>query len=149
MIEFHDDGVIPTTRDVLWRLLQAHQEDGTIGSIHPLVIQQTTVERSSTGSIVDRIIDVRGRRMRSRWKLSYRPPEFSRWEILDSEGPWSTGSYLENTYAEATGGTRIVTHGSLHVKVLPFFLPQGLVIRRVFRDIDAEDLAFLPKLPPP
>jgi|SRR5271170_4130829 len=146
MVTIHDDGVFPAPLSVVWKLLGAHQDDSTIPTIHPLVVQQHTVHRGSPDSVVDRIVNARGRQLRSRWKLTYRPPDLSRWEILESEGPWKVGSFLENHYSGAPGGTRIVTRGELHITVLPFFLPQGWFSRRILRDIDAEDAAFLPRL---
>lgn len=140
---------MPAPRALVWKLLEAHRDDSKIHSIHPLVLEQTTVRRETDGPLVDRVIDVRGKRLRSRWKLSYQPPDHSRWEVLESEGPWGVGSYLENNYSKHPGGTRIVTRGELRITVLPFFLPQGFVIRRVFRDIDAQDLAYLPQLGSP
>jgi hypothetical protein len=148
MVRYADDDVFPAPRAAVWKLLAAHQKDELIHAIHPLVLHQTTVQPGSPESIVERVIDVRGKPMRSRWKLTNRPPEYARWEILESEGPWSPGSYVENQYGEVPGGTRIVTRADLHVKVLPFFFLQGMVIRKVLGDIDVEDRVFLDQMIP-
>jgi hypothetical protein len=146
MVAFREDGVFPVPRGLLWKLLEAHQDDAKIPTIHPLVLAQTTIERGVPESLVDRTIDVRGRPLRSRWKLTYRPPDLSRWEVVESEGPWAVGSFLENAYSEDPAGTRIVTRGDLRILGLSFFLPQGFVARRILRDIDDQDLAYLSRI---
>lgn len=143
MVVYEDQDVFPASREAIWKLLAAHRDDGTIGRIHALMRGQTTVSSSDAESVVDRVIDVRGKAMRSRWKLSYRPPEYSRWEIVESEGPWAKGSYIENWYSEAPGGTMMRSKGELRVSVLPFFMSQMKTIRKVFGDIQDEDIAFL------
>jgi hypothetical protein len=143
MVEYQDTGIFPQPLDRLWTLLRAHREDGTIASIHPLIRSQKTVSRTDTESVVDRVIHVRGKGMGSRWRLTYRPPEFARWEILESEGPWTSGSYIESAYTPDPEGTRIRSRGELKIKVLPFFLPQGRIIRKVLGTIEDEDLTFL------
>ncbi|HZY92706.1 MAG TPA: SRPBCC family protein [Thermoplasmata archaeon] len=143
MVEYRDDSVFPAPRDRVWQLLAAHQDDATIGRIHPLIRTQRTVSRTETGSVVERTIDARGKLYRSTWKLTYRAPEFSRWEVVTSEGPWAVGSYVENSYTDAPGGTRIQTHGDLRITVLPFFLPQRRFVRNVLESVDTEDRAFL------
>ena len=81
--------------------------------------------------------------MRSRWKITYRPPQMARWEILESEGPWAPGSYIESAYSAAPGGTLIHSHGDLRIKVLPFFMPQKSTIRKVLDTIYDEDIAYV------
>jgi hypothetical protein len=146
MVRYQDDGILPAPRAAVWRLLEAHLDDATISAIHPLVLQQTTVERGTEDTIVDRIIDARGRKLRSRWKLTFHRPDSYRWEILHGEGPWRTGTFAENTYSETPEGTRIVTHGELHISVLPFFIPQSFMVRRILNEIDREDVAHLSRI---
>jgi hypothetical protein len=81
--------------------------------------------------------------MGSQWKLTYRPPDFARFDIVTSEGPWAPGSFVENHYAEAPGGTRIRSHMNLKIPILPFFIPQKSAVRRVMATIDKEDRVFL------
>jgi hypothetical protein len=142
MVAYEDETVFPAPRDRVWKLLDAHLDDKTIGSIHHLIKAQSTVSRSGPDSVVDRTIDARGRLLRSRWKITYRPPDLARWEILDSEGPWAKGTYIENTYSDVPGGTMIHGRGDMQISVLPFFLSQKRTINKVFADIHAEDLAF-------
>jgi len=142
MVTYEDETTFPASRERVWKLLDAHLDDKTIGMIHHLIKSQTTVSRSGGETVVDRTIDVRGKILRSRWKVLYRPPDLARWEILDSEGPWARGSYIENTYSDGQAGTNIRGRGDMTISVLPFFLSQKRTIQKVFTDIHAEDVAF-------
>jgi hypothetical protein len=141
MVLYEDVGDFPAASEALWTLLQAHLDDERIHSIHPLVLTQQTLSRSGSETIVERTIDARGKSMRSKWKITYLPPEVARWEIVESEGPWKAGTYLENRYSPVPGGTRVRSRGELKISVLPFFLPQKPVIHRVLDQLDAEDIA--------
>ncbi len=143
MKEYHDDGIIGAPRSEVWALITSHLDDAVIHSIHPEVLEQKTESRSPPEYVVHRIIDVRGRRMPSRWKLTLRPPDFYRWEVIDGEGPWQVGTFVESNFSDVPGGTRIVTRGELFISVLPFFLPQGVMIRRILGQIEAQDEARL------
>jgi hypothetical protein len=143
MVSYAEVGLFPVTPDALWELLRAHLDDTRIHGIHPLVLTQQTVARSGPETIVDRTIDVRGKPMRSRWKITYMAPDSARWDVVESEGPWAAGSYIENRYSAVPGGTRIQTRGELKISVLPFFLPQKPLVRRVLDQLDREDLAAL------
>jgi hypothetical protein len=143
MAEYDEEGLFPFSRDRVWKLLTAHLDDATITRIHPLIRSQNTVRRTSDEVVVQRSIDVRGKLLGSQWKLTYRPPESARFEILASDGPWTPGSFVENHYSDVPGGTLIRSHLNLTVKGLPFFLPQKSVVRRVMTTIDNEDRAFL------
>jgi hypothetical protein len=143
MVVYEEDGVFPATPDLLWKLLERHLDDVAIHQIHPLVLTQHTWSHAGPETIVERAIDVRGKSMRSKWKITYTRPTMARWDILESEGPWAPGSFVENRYSPAPGGTRIQTRGELKINVLPFFLPQKGLIRRLFDDLDKEDRAAL------
>ncbi len=149
MIEYKEDSVIPIPRTALWKLLESHREDGTIHRIHPLVLSQKTESRSKGETIVQRTIDARGRQLVSRWRLIEQPPDLFRWEILDGPGPWAPGSFVENRYTEAPGGTLVSSRGELKITVLPFFLPQKGTIRRVLGRTEVEDLGFVRASPSP
>jgi hypothetical protein len=148
MVRFQDEGILPAPRAAVGKLLEAHLDDASIGKIHPLIVEQSTEQRGADATIVRRVIDARGRRLRSRWKLTCHRPDSYRWEVLDGEGPWRAGSFVENRYADDPAGTRMTTTGELHISVLPFFLPQGRVIRRVLNDIHVEDVAYLARIAP-
>lgn len=141
MVAYRDDTVFPAPSDVLWKLLDAHMDDARIHQIHPLVLSQQTLSRSGPETILQRTIDARGKSLRSKWKVTYNRPTTARWEVLESEGPWTPGSYVENRYSLAPGGTLIQSQGELKISVLPFFLPQKMVIRSVFEKLHDEDVA--------
>jgi len=143
MVAYEDDDRISAPRHIIWKLLDEHLDDKKILTIHPLIQSQTTVRRTGSEILVDRVIDVRRKLLKSRWKITYEPPERGRWEILESEGPWAPGSYLEVRYEEVPGGTRLHARGDLSISVLPFFLSQKRTVPRVLNDVNIEDLSFL------
>jgi hypothetical protein len=146
MVDYEDTTVFPAPREKVWKLLDAHLDDRAISSIHHLIKAQTTASRSGAETLVDRTIDARGKMLRSRWKITYQPPDLARWEIVDGEGPWKTGSFIENRYAEDPGGTRITGRGDLTISVLPFFMSQKRTIQSVYSDIHDEDVAYARQL---
>ncbi|MCI4365842.1 MAG: SRPBCC family protein [Thermoplasmata archaeon] len=143
MIEYEEEDLFPFPRDRVWTLLTAHLDDSMITKIHPLVRSQKTLSRSGEDTVVQRSIDVRGKLMNSQWKVTLRPPEYARYEILSSEGPWSEGSTVESQYSDGAGGTLIRSRVRAHIKVLPFFLPQKMMTKSVLKGIDQQDRAFL------
>lgn len=145
MVAYEEEGVFAAPIDNVWRLLQAHLDDSRIHSIHPLILNQRTLSGSGPDTMVERTIDVRGKPMRSKWKVTPRPPESYRWEVVESEGPWAPGTFIENRYSTVSGGTRIQTRGELRISVLPFFIPQKSTIRKVLNKLDEEDLAAVPR----
>jgi len=147
MVEYEESEVFPFPRDRVWKLLAAHLDPTTIGRIHPLIKGQKTLGTTGDQTTLQRTIDVRGKPLNSQWMITLRPPDFSSYEILASEGPYSEGSSVENHYSDAPGGTLIRSRMKLHISVLPFFLPQGLMARRVLDTIDREDRTFLSQTP--
>jgi len=143
MVAYEDDDVIEAPRAVVWKLLEDHLNDAKIVEIHPLIQSQKTVERSGNTIVLDRVIDVRRKMKKSRWKLTYEVPDRARWEVVESEGPWTVGSYLDLTYTEAGKTTRIHAKGDLTIIGLPFFLSQARTIQSVMNDIHTEDVFFL------
>ena len=143
MVSYDEEEVIAAPRHIVWKLLNDHLDDTKILTIHPLVQSQKTVRRTDAEVVVDRVIDVRRKMMPSRWKLTYRPPEQARWEVLEGEGPWSPGSYLELRYEDVPGGTRLRSHGELSISVLPFFLSQQRTVARALTDLSVEDWSYI------
>jgi len=143
MVAYEEEELIAAPRPIIWRLLNDHLDDTKILVIHPLIQSQKTVSRADNEVVVDRVIDVRRKMMKSRWKLTYRPPEQARWEVLESEGPWSPGTYLEVRYEDVPGGTRLRSRGELSLSVLPFFLSQKRTVARVLTDISVEDWSYI------
>jgi len=142
MVAYEDEGVYPKPRAEVWNLLDDHLDDAKIRRIHSLISVQKTVQRTADETVVERWIDFRGKALRSIWRITYRPPDATRWEIVESQGPWAAGSFLENTYSDAPGGTLIRSKGDLRLSVLPFFIPQRSLVRRVLDTIQNEDLAY-------
>ncbi|HYA70851.1 MAG TPA: SRPBCC family protein [Thermoplasmata archaeon] len=143
MVAYDDEDVIDAPRAVVWKLLADHMNDAKIVEIHPLIQSQKTVERTGDSVVVDRVIDVNRKMRKSRWKISYQPPDHARWEVLESEGPWATGTYLDLTYFDEGKATRVRARGELAILNLPFFLSQPRTVRRVLNDIQTEDVWFL------
>jgi hypothetical protein len=143
MVAYEDEDLIAAPREVVWRLLREHLDDTKVVNIHPLILSQKTVSRSEDEAVVDRVIDVNRKPLKSRWKIAYHPPDRSRWELLDSEGPWTPGSHLEVTYEEAPGGTRVRARGDLTVRPRPLFLSQERAVRSLLNDLHTEDVWFL------
>jgi len=143
MVAYEDEDIIDAPRAVVWKLLADHLNDAKIVDIHPLIQSQKTVERTPDSVVVDRVIDVNRKLKKSRWKISFHAPDHARWEVLESEGPWAPGSYLDLTYSEEGRTTRVHCRGELTILDLPFFLSQPRVVRRVMGDIHTEDVFFL------
>jgi hypothetical protein len=143
MVVYEDAEIIQAPRRIIWKLLGDHLDDAKILTIHPLIQSQTTVSRTEIETVVDRVIDVRRKPMKSRWKYTFRPPERARWEVLESEGPWASGSYLDLHYDDVPGGTRLLARGELTINVLPFFISQKRAVAQALTDISVEDWAFI------
>lgn len=143
MVTYDDEEVLAAPLDVIWKVLQDHRDDTKISTVHPLCLSQTTVSRTENESVVDRVIDVRGKSMKSRWKLTFRPPVSYRWEVVESDGPWAKGTFVEVRYDAVPGGTRVKAHGELSISVLPFFLSQKRTVARLLNDISAEDWNYI------
>ncbi len=143
MVAYEDEDLIAAPREVLWKLLREHLDNAKVVTIHPLILSQKTVSRTGDEAVVDRVIDVNRKKLKSRWKITYHPPDRSRWELLESEGPWTPGSYLDITYEEAPSGTRVRVKGDLTVRARPFFLSQDRAVRSILNDLHTEDVWFL------
>ena len=143
MVAYEDEDLFPAPRPIVWKLLDDHLNDAKIVEIHPLIQSQKTVSRTDHEVVLDRVIDVRRKLKKSRWKITYEPPDHERWEIVESEGPWMVGSYLDLTYTEAGKETRIHAKGELTLLQLPFLVSQERALRTVFDDLYTEDVFFL------
>jgi len=143
MVTYEDDDLIEAPRAIIWQLLTDHLNDAKIVEIHPLVRSQKTLSRTDHETVVERVIDVIRKPKSSRWKLTRDPPERFRWEILESQGPWTPGDFLELTYSEEGKRTRVHARGELTIQNLPFFLKQPRTIRRVLEDLRTEDVFWL------
>ena len=143
MVAYEAEDLFPAPRAIVWKLLTDHLDDKKVVDIHPLIQSQTTVSRSDRDAVLDRVIDVRRKLKRSRWQITFESPDHLRWEVVESEGPWKTGSFLDLAYTDAGKETRIRAHGELEILDLPFFLSQPKTVGRVFDDLYTEDVFFL------
>ncbi len=139
MVEYQAEQVVPFPTDRVWKLLERHLDDASISNIHPLIRSQRTLSRAVGTTVVERTIEARGRALVSEWKVDAHPPHSFRWEIVKGEGPYSVGSWLENTYSTQGSGTLIRTRGEIRISIVPFFLPQRRLLNGVFARIDDED----------
>ncbi len=143
MVTYEDEELLAAPRHIIWKLLNDHLDDAKILTIHPLIQSQKTVSATDSETVVDRVIDVSRKPRKSRWKITYLPPERARWELLESEGPWTPGTYLDVRYAEVPGGTRLHARGELSIRDLPRFHSQKRTVARVLNDTSIEDQSFL------
>jgi hypothetical protein len=142
MASYQDRGVFPLPPDGLWKFLEAHLDDATILRIHPDIVSQRTVRREGEFTVVERTIRFRKSLLRSTWRIRYRRPDLARWEIVSGDGPMVAGSFLENHYSDAAGGTLIESRGEITVVRFPRFLQRSIAKTAMAR-IDRDDRAFL------
>ena len=144
MAEYVDEGVFPLPRDKLWAFLDEHWDPALIGQIHQDIVGQKLLSRSENGAVLERTIRFRGKDLRSVWTVTWQRPDRIRWDISESVGPMASGSYLENTYADAPGGTFVRSHGEITVTGFPKFLMRRIV-RTAMGSIDRQDREYLGK----
>ena len=142
MARYEDRGVFPLLPEDLWKFLDQHLDDATVSRIHPDIVGQRTVRRDGEDTVVERSIRFRRDVLRSTWKITYHRPTRARWEIVAGDGPMATGSFLENQYSDAVGGTLIESRGEVTVVRFPRFL-QRRIARVALGRIDTQDRAFL------
>ena len=98
MVSYESDQLFPFPRERVWKLLNDHLDDAMITKIHPLVQQSRTISRDSNSVVFERMIDARGKILSSQWKITSRPPDTYRWDIVTSNGPYTAGSWMQSTY---------------------------------------------------
>ena len=146
MVRYTDDSIVPIPRDRLRRLLDLHAGDDQIPKIHPEVVSQQTVAQASGEFTARRGVRMLRKVVTATWRVSFAPGERYRWEVLDGNGPWTPGSYVETVYSDVPEGTRLRTEGELTIAGFPGFL-QNRLVRLVLGRIDREDLGYLAKNP--
>jgi hypothetical protein len=100
MVDYQYEQLFPYSRDLVWKLLQDPLDDSLIVRVHPLVKHQRTISKGGDTTVVDRTIEARGKLLTSQWRVTARPPDSFRWEVLTSNGPYAAGSWMENTYTQ-------------------------------------------------
>jgi hypothetical protein len=78
MVTYEDEVLLPAPRAIVWRLLNDHLDDAKIVTIHPLIRSRRTVSREGSEVVVDRVIDVRCKARKPRWKITPHPPDHAR-----------------------------------------------------------------------
>ncbi|MFI5417557.1 MAG: hypothetical protein ACHQ2Y_01480 [Candidatus Lutacidiplasmatales archaeon] len=146
MVAYSDQGVQAVSRERLWKFLELHLDDAVIPRIHPDIVSQRTVQSSGNEHVLERNIRFFGKVRRSLWKVTYEPPDRTRWEILESDGPMLKGCHIENTYADGTAGTLVRSQGEIAVAIFPRFL-QKRIAYSALNGIDAQDAKYLAQHP--
>ncbi len=145
MVRVDMEGLFPASRDKFWKLMDLHLDEVAVRAIHPGIVSQKILTRERGEATFEREWRLSGRTWKATWKYELAPPEKYRFDILSSEGPVGKGSFLENKYAEAPGGTLVSTHGEMILQGVPRFM-QGIVVKRTLNRIDREDLNYLRKM---
>ena len=151
MVKVDLEGTFPAPRDKLWELFRMHLDEATIKQIHPEILSDKTVSRSpsleSQGGdwVVERIVTIRGKASKMIWKYKMTPLERLRFDIVESDGPLSEGSFVDSTYDEVPGGTLISTRAEIILHGVPRFM-QGWAARRLLNQIDKGDLNYFRKI---
>lgn len=145
MPHYEDEETIPVDLAKLWSFLDRHTTP-EISRIHTEILAQDIVSASAQETVMKRTIDMRGKQVHSTWKITVARPTMTKWEILEGDGPWAPGSWLENTYTEVNGQVKVRSVGELKVVGVPFFL-QKKVLHMVLDHVSEQDHSFL-KAPP-
>jgi hypothetical protein len=133
------------SRDRLWSVLALHLEDDVIVEIHPSIVSQRLVSKEDDSWLFQRKIRDSGRTFNLLTKVTTRPPEMYRWEIIESDGGVAAGSYVENHYEETNRGTSIDTTIRMSLRGVPGFLQKWIIERRMDQ-ADEEDFRYLKKM---
>lgn len=141
MVHYEAEETLAVPLAKLWTFLNLHTTP-EIANIHTEIQAQERVGPPGREMTLKRTIDMRGKTVHSTWKVTSSPPWSSRWEVLEGTGPWAPGTYLENTYTEVAGGTRVRSVGDLKVVGVPFFL-QKRIVGAVLDHISDQDVAYL------
>ena len=148
------ESMFPAARASLWKTFEQHFAPGTdISTIHPNIRSQNVVEGHGElpgflmkeEMTIDRVLKVGRKTWQTRWKVDFSPPNKLRWEIVSGHGPVDAGTWIENSYAEVGGATRIASKGEIVLPGVPKFLA-GLLVRRLMNQWDAQDLRTLQSL---
>ncbi len=143
MVRVVDEGLFPQPRAALWKFLDLHLQDESIHAIHPAVLDQRTLRTDGEEVRLTRTLQARGRAKAVGWKITAHRPDWQKWEIVEApEGPMAVGSYLLNRYTEVPGGTQVASEADITLTGIPRLF-QRRILRRVFDDLDREDLAYL------
>ncbi len=145
MVRLRMESVFPASREKLWSVLKLHVDDDVIGRIHPRVLSQQQISKDGDRWVLQRKVRSFGKSLSLKMRVEMAPPEMYRWEIIESDGGVTPGSYVENKYGEAGDGTTVSTTGEMTLQGVPGFLQRWIVERRL-DGADKEDLLYLTKM---
>ncbi len=139
MVKVTDDGLFPSKRDKVWRLIEAHSTD--VSNIHPSLKSRKPLRKEGNSDVVEDEWDMNGQRVKIILKVTASPPDRLTLEFL--EGPM-TGTMVNN-YTETTGGTKVVMVCDMQSKFMDDKQLEGTI--KQFLDGGFEDdLRYLNKM---
>ncbi len=139
MVKVTDDGLFPSKRDKVWRLIQAHSTDGP--GIHPSLKSRKPLREEGNSHVVEDEWDMNGQKVKMILKITANPPDRLTLDFL--EGPM-TGKMV-NTYAEVPGGTKVVTVCEMQSKFMDDKQLEG-TIKQFLNGAFEDDLRYLNKM---
>jgi hypothetical protein len=124
MVKISEDSIFPAPREKLWKVLELHLNKDIIGKIHPSILSQNEISKEGNKIVLERVVRVFGRNINFKMKYDIVPMEKFRWEIIESNGGASPGSFVLNMYSDSDEGasTRISTTGEMATRGVPSFL---------------------------
>lgn len=125
----------------LWTFLDRHVSP-EISRIHPEILAQKVVSSSGRRTIFQRTIEVQDKRFSSTWRITIERPRAMRWEIVEGDGPWAPGTWLDNSYTESHEKVKVRSVGELELVGVPSAL-QTKIIRTVLDQVSAQDRTYL------
>jgi hypothetical protein len=134
--------VYPISIEEMWKMLQMHGEH--LLEMHPRIKSRRIISSNDNISIVEREVEIEGRRMRSTWKYTGIPEGFES-EILDGEYIFGKGSRWTNRYESVPAGTQVTTIGEF---VIPGVSEEDgrRIVEMWGERADREDLEVLDKM---
>jgi len=112
LVRVTDDGVFPASREKVWKLIEAHQNN--IQAIHPAVKSAKLLRMEGNSAVVEQQYDMNGQATKMVLKVTPSPPDRLTLEFL--EGPL-TGKMINN-YSDVPGGTKVVTECDMNSKFM-------------------------------
>jgi hypothetical protein len=73
MVKVIDDGIFPVPREKVWKLIQAHETNGS--AIHPNVRSSKQIKKEGNANVIEQQVDMGGQIVRHTLKISANPPE--------------------------------------------------------------------------
>jgi hypothetical protein len=139
MVKVIDDGIFPVPREKVWKLIQAHETNGS--AIHPNVRSSKQIKKEGNANVIEQQVDMGGQIVRHTLKISANPPDSLTIEYLD--GPM-TGKMV-NTYTDVPEGTKVSTVADMTSKIMKDKELEA-AIRQLLDKSFNEDLQYLKQM---